>query len=207
MLLSLLRISIPELNYNSDSQPRVTAGRGCGGVQQVILLAFHFMPRGPTVNGALITSFHLTPPHSEVLSVPDLHSYVKAIITAVPTSHVEGWDDLPSTLEEAKTVVASVPEGTLIALQNPEDSLAMAGEGISAQKLLTNLPDATILDLACHGHHDSENALKSGFVMNDKILTIESLIPVPLPHAFMAFMSACETAKGDEVSLHSVLYA
>jgi CHAT domain-containing protein len=130
---------------------------------------------------------------------------VKALIASVPASHVEGWDELPSTLEEANAVRASMPEGALIALQDLEDSLEMAGEGISAHTLLTNLPDTTILHLACHGHQDSENALQSGFVMSDKILTIESLIPVPLPHAFMAFLSACETAKGDKVCLHSML--
>jgi CHAT domain-containing protein len=119
---------------------------------------------------------------------------------------VEGWDELPSTLEEAKAVRASMPEGTLIVLQDPEDPLAMEGEGISAHTLLANLPDTTILHLACHGHQDAEDALQSGFVMSDKILTIESLMSVPMPHAFMAFLSACETAKGDEVSLESILY-
>jgi CHAT domain-containing protein len=94
-----------------------------------------------------------------------------------------------------------MPEGTLIALQDLEDSSAMADKGISAETLLANLSDTTILHLACHGHQNSENALQSGFVMSDRILTIESLIPVPLPHAFMAFLSACETAKGDKVSL------
>jgi CHAT domain-containing protein len=57
-----------------------------------------------------------------------------------------------------------------------------------------------MLHLACHGHQDPENALNSGFVMSDEMLTIERLMQVPLPRAFMAFLSACETAKGDEVS-------
>jgi CHAT domain-containing protein len=119
---------------------------------------------------------------------------------------VQGWAERLSTSDEAKAVRASMPDGTLIALPDPEDSLKMAGEGISAQTLLANLPDTTILHLACHGHQNSENALQSGFVMSDEILTIESLIPVPLPHAFMAFLSACETAKGDKASLQSILY-
>jgi CHAT domain-containing protein len=114
---------------------------------------------------------------------------------------------LLSAPDEAKAVRASMPDGTLIALPNPEDSVAMASEAISAHTLLTNLPDTTVLHLACHGHQNSENALHSGFVMSDMILTIERLIPIPLPYAFMAFLSACETAKGDKVSLHSVLYA
>ncbi|EIN05621.1 hypothetical protein PUNSTDRAFT_18498, partial [Punctularia strigosozonata HHB-11173 SS5] len=67
--------------------------------------------------------------------------------------------------------------------------------------LLENLPKATILHLACHGHQDPEDPLKSGFVLRDKMLTIEELMHIPLPHAFMAFLSACETAKGDKAIL------
>jgi CHAT domain-containing protein len=114
---------------------------------------------------------------------------------------------LLSTPDEAKAVRASMPDGTLIALPDPEDSVAMASEGISAHTLLTNLPDTTVLHLACHGHQNSENALQSGFVMSDAILTIESLIPVPLPFAFMAFLSACGTAKEDKVNSCSIFYA
>jgi CHAT domain-containing protein len=100
-----------------------------------------------------------------------------------------------------------MPDGTLIALRDAEILYTMVGKGTSAQTLLAHLPDTTILHLACHGHQNSENALRSGFVMSDMILTIESLIQAPLPHAFMAFLSACETAKGDKVRLRSILYA
>jgi CHAT domain-containing protein len=132
---------------------------------------------------------------------------IKALVAAVPRSDVQGWTELLSTLDETKAVRDSIPDGALIALHDSEDSLAMAGEGISAQMLLQNLPDTNILHLACHGHQNPENALQSGFVTSDKILTIESLIPIPLPHAFMAFLSACETAKGDKVRFYSILYA
>jgi CHAT domain-containing protein len=131
-------------------------------------------------------------------------SRIKAIVAAVPRSDVEGWAELLSAPDEANAVRASIPEGTVLTLGNSE---MMTSDGISAETLLENLPDASILHLACHGHQNTLNALHSGFVMRDRILTIESLIPVPLPHAFMAFLSACETAKGDKVRLHSVMYA
>lgn len=35
--------------------------------------------------------------------------------------------------------------------------------------------------------------------MCDEMLSIERLMPVPLPHAFLAFLSACESGKGDKV--------
>jgi CHAT domain-containing protein len=119
---------------------------------------------------------------------------------------VQGWTELISAPDEVNAVRASIPEGALIALRDSENSPATAGEGMSVETLLANLPDATILHLACHGHQDSKNALQSGFVMSDKILTIEKLMSEPLPLAFMAFLSACETAKGDKVGFLSMPY-
>jgi hypothetical protein len=88
----------------------------------------------------------------------------------------------------------------MIALPDGEDALHGINYGIRATTLLTRLPDAMILHLACHGLQDAKNPLKSGFVMRDRLLTVEELMLVPLPRAFLAFLSACETAKGDKVS-------
>jgi CHAT domain-containing protein len=71
--------------------------------------------------------------------------------------------------------------------------------GMQVQTLLGRLPEATILHLACHGIQDAEIPLNSGFVMSDGTLTISKLIGVSSPRAFLAFLSACETAKGDKV--------
>jgi CHAT domain-containing protein len=101
-------------------------------------------------------------------------------------------------------VKAALPKKSLLPSSKSDDALVgYNDEGLTANELLKNLPEATILHLACHGYQDPENALKSGFVMRDEMLTIERLIPVPLPRAFMAFLSACETAKGDKVSPNS----
>jgi CHAT domain-containing protein len=60
------------------------------------------------------------------------------------------------------------------------------------------LPAATILHLACHGYQNPENPLDSGFVMRDAMLTVSDIMALRLPNALLAFLSACETAKGDE---------
>jgi CHAT domain-containing protein len=41
------------------------------------------------------------------------------------------------------------------------------------------------------------DALKSGFILQDGMLTISKLMSLNLPKAFLAVLSACETAKGD----------
>jgi CHAT domain-containing protein len=53
-----------------------------------------------------------------------------------------------------------------------------------------------ILHMACHGIQHSD-PLKSSFLLSDGNLSIEDIIHLDLPNAFLAFLSACQTAKGD----------
>jgi hypothetical protein len=66
-------------------------------------------------------------------------------------------------------------------------------EGTSAVMQETNM-----VHLACHGIQDLEDATQSGFCLGDGRLTIAKLIELKLDDAFLAFLSACETAKGDK---------
>jgi CHAT domain-containing protein len=125
---------------------------------------------------------------------------VKALVAAVARPFSTLWSELVSANEEVNAIKTALPKGTVISICGTDDVINEDTFGVTASGLLTRLPEATILHLACHGRQDPENALNSGFVMSDKMLTIERLMQVPLPQAFMAFLSACETAKGDEVS-------
>jgi CHAT domain-containing protein len=60
------------------------------------------------------------------------------------------------------------------------------------------LPRAHIVHLACHGIQDQNDPLSSGFCLSDGKLTVSDLMDIKLDHAFLAFLSACETAKGDK---------
>jgi CHAT domain-containing protein len=55
---------------------------------------------------------------------------------------------------------------------------------------------AHVLHMACHGVQDSD-PLKSAFLLQDGRISIEDIIQLDLPHTFLAFLSACHTAKGD----------
>jgi CHAT domain-containing protein len=55
-----------------------------------------------------------------------------------------------------------------------------------------------VLHLACHGVQ-APNPLQSAFLLSDGRLTIEYPIRLRMPHAVLAFLSACQTAKGSEV--------
>jgi CHAT domain-containing protein len=61
----------------------------------------------------------------------------------------------------------------------------------------TAIKDANVIHLACHGIQDPNDATKSGFCLGDGRLTIEHLMDLSVANPFLAFLSACETAKGD----------
>jgi CHAT domain-containing protein len=65
-------------------------------------------------------------------------------------------------------------------------------EGVSAAIKASN-----IVHLACHGVQDPDDATKSGFCLGDGRMTIKHLMDLSVANPFLAFLSACETAKGD----------
>jgi CHAT domain-containing protein len=66
---------------------------------------------------------------------------------------------------------------------------------LSASALIRS---ANIAHIACHGIQDIVNATNSGFCLGDGRLTISDLMELDLQNPFLAFLSACETAKGDQ---------
>jgi CHAT domain-containing protein len=65
---------------------------------------------------------------------------------------------------------------------------------------------ANVIHLACHGIQDPEDATRSGFCLGDGRLTIEHLMNLSVPNPFLAFLSACETAKGDTAQPDQVMH-
>jgi hypothetical protein len=57
---------------------------------------------------------------------------------------------------------------------------------------------ANIVHLACHGIQDASDATQSGFCRGVGRQTIAKLMELKLDNAFLAFLGACETAKGDK---------
>jgi CHAT domain-containing protein len=68
------------------------------------------------------------------------------------------------------------------------------------------LPRANIVHLACHGVQDQEDPLDSGFFLGDGKLAVSDLMDLRLDRAFLAFLSACETAKGDKDQPDQVIH-
>jgi CHAT domain-containing protein len=57
--------------------------------------------------------------------------------------------------------------------------------------------NAHLFHIASHGVQQTD-PLKSAFLMQDGGFSIHDLMELSLPHSVLAYLSACETAKGDE---------
>jgi CHAT domain-containing protein len=63
-------------------------------------------------------------------------------------------------------------------------------------KVIDALTVADIVHFSCHGIQDSAQPHESRFCLGRGNLTVADLIEIKLQDAFLAFLSACETAKG-----------
>lgn len=76
--------------------------------------------------------------------------------------------------------------------------IVLEGEnGAICADMLAQLPNTSVLHLACHGQQDTDDPLDSGFCLRDGRLTVADLMHLRLSQPVLAFLSACETAKGD----------
>jgi CHAT domain-containing protein len=104
----------------------------------------------------------------------------------------KGFRAIPAAVEEARVVGKCFEEADAHLITGPEASPTVSGVLRSLQE-----GDVHVLHLACHGTQHA-NPLQSSFILADGDLSIAELMKLKLPTAFLAFLSACETAKGSE---------
>lgn len=98
-----------------------------------------------------------------------------------------GQKSLPYTVDELQKIESSIPNEHLIRLKSG-----------SVQDVISHLPAASIVHFACHGLQNTQNPLESSLVLQDGQLKVSQIMQQSLPNASLAFLSACETAMGDE---------
>ena len=64
--------------------------------------------------------------------------------------------------------------------------------------MLAALKERSWVHLACHGSHDITDPTQSAFELYDEPLTLSDLMRTVSENAELAFLSACQTAVGDE---------
>ncbi|KAJ7930623.1 CHAT domain-containing protein [Mycena leptocephala] len=97
--------------------------------------------------------------------------------------------DLPFALKELDTIERYVPWLT---------KLGTKEEPTSVGRVLSLLPDASFVHFACHGTQDLVNPLESALLLGDGDLKVSKIMQNSIQNASLAFLSACETAMGDE---------
>jgi CHAT domain-containing protein len=70
-------------------------------------------------------------------------------------------------------------------------------DAATVERVTHRMQSAQFVHLACHGTQHPTDALESGFYLSDGTLTVSKLMDLDLDQAWFAYLSACETAKGD----------
>jgi tetratricopeptide (TPR) repeat protein len=76
----------------------------------------------------------------------------------------------------------------------------------TVERVTEHIKPAHFVHLACHGIQDPTKALESGFYLRDGMLTISKLMNLRLDQPWFAYLSACETAKGDAEQPDQVMH-
>jgi CHAT domain-containing protein len=72
------------------------------------------------------------------------------------------------------------------------------GELATTESVVGGMEKHSWVHLACHGIQDIITPTQSAFCLQNGNLTLSKLITKSFPHADFAFLSACQTAAGDE---------
>jgi hypothetical protein len=138
--------------------------------------------------------------------IPTLHSLIKArnnwnhirrhelagLIICEDSPESSAANHLPEAAKEVR-IVRECFESVHAQVLNTMSTRTARAELLS---LLDNT-SAHVLHLACHGIQDAD-PLNSAIMLHDGHLTIEDIMRLSFPQATLAYLSACQTAKGDQ---------
>ena len=84
-------------------------------------------------------------------------------------------------------------------LQNHDvQVLCLDGEAATVNQGITNMETHSCIHFACHAHQNTQEPLKSRFMLHDGDLELSEIIKRQLVGADLAYLSACQTSTGDE---------
>jgi len=97
---------------------------------------------------------------------------------------------IPSTREETH-VLEALMKGTTI------DALLLEDYTATREKVKTEMKSHMWVHFACHGIQDVKDPLKSGIHLHDGPLELLEIMQQKILNPELAFLSACQTSKGD----------
>lgn len=105
--------------------------------------------------------------------------------------YAPGLPPLPGTKRELKVIqekfrAANIP------------FLSLEGNPATIDRIMKELESHSCVHFACHGVQDTSHPLKSGFYLSDGRLELWKMLQIQNTVADFAFLSACQTSKGEE---------
>jgi CHAT domain-containing protein len=113
-------------------------------------------------------------------------------MVAIIQPNVPGCQRLPFADAEFEKIANLVPDTSNLV------KLGTSMSPTSVDDVLSHLSDASIVHFACHRIQHPTRPLESALLLEKGSLKISKIMEHPMPNASLAFLSACETAMGDD---------
>ena len=145
------------------------------------LLDFVVSSYTPTLSSLIADSRTTTLPNSQVLAV------------ALPME-----SGLPGTARELDCIANRVGSSNVKKLLEQDATI---------DNVIDGLEESSFVHFACHGVQDATSPNESALLLaKSSRLTLSRLNCLSLPHAQLAFLSACQTATGDEMLVREAIH-
>ena len=144
---------------------------------------------GSNISDYVVSSY--TPTLAAIIGARESHQAHDKYrgLLAISQPSTPGQSALPNTEVELNIIKEQSTKFDVCLLRGPEASVESVIEGMEAYSWV---------HFACHGVQDTIEPIKSAFCLHDKHLELLTIITKSFPHADFAFLSACQTATGDE---------
>jgi CHAT domain-containing protein len=143
---------------------------------------------GSRVFDYVISSY--TPTLTALLSSSPNSLSSESRVLAVGQAHTPGQIPLPGTADELAKVQSHI--------QNKAQYLQLVDDQATVEAVLDAMEEHDWVHLACHAYQSTQDPTKSGFFLHDDILDLASISRRSFKNKGLAFLSACQTATGDE---------
>ncbi|KAE9387510.1 TPR-like protein [Gymnopus androsaceus JB14] len=138
-----------------------------------------------------VVSSYTTTLRALIISAPKFKKPEAKIpnVLIVSQPNTPGLSPLPGTVEEAKVIQKHTSSTHTCHLNH---------DAATAKAVMHEMSKYDFIHFACHGIQDIQDPLDSAFALYDQRLTLKALMSLSLNNVQLAFLSACQTATGDE---------
>lgn len=127
-----------------------------------------------------------------------ISSYTHRLSSLIDIPHCATTRDSFQLLAVAQTFAGT--ERELNRIQKHAGGLAvlpLTGSNATVERVVQGMKESSWVHFTCGGVHDHDNPTESGLHLADRsLLKLSEIIKLSLPHAGLAFLSACDTATG-----------